>query len=83
MSMRAEGTMVGLIMMAISSRGPMPSPVRKAKPSSMPIRVVLNRENYHKKNRRMWILFLATMRNEHFFCHKTVLKKLTFLMKTC
>ncbi len=35
----ADGTMVGLIMTAISRRGPSPSPVRKAKPSNIPSRL--------------------------------------------
>ncbi len=33
---RAEGTMVGFILTAMSRSGPSPSPVRKAKPISMP-----------------------------------------------
>lgn len=35
-SMRAEGTMLGFIMIARSRRGPRPSPVRKANPRSIP-----------------------------------------------
>ena len=53
-SISAEGTMVGFIMMAISSRGPRPRPVRNANPSNIPIRVDLDinkniSTHYHSK----------------------------------
>ena len=41
---RAEGIMLGSIMMAMSSRGPRPRPVRKAKPSIIPNLVDLKKK---------------------------------------